>query len=504
MKANRLANTKNTSEFAESDTFCERIIACQNQKQLEKLLQHPKFQGYADQNPRVRLYLAREYAFENQFSVAQQYLRSVNPPTVSTDAYWYWNVSAQLAAHLNEPFEQAFQNAREYCSGHDLGILWINQGWAYHRTGNTQAALDSWKTALEHIRFPSVAMALVDYNIGQMLLERLDPTAEFYFQRMQQITRYEVAAIQRPAAFLGLGDWHRMHRRFKQARTYYKRALNAANAHHVLGAQIDALGNLAFVAVLEHKLTEARTYLDAVKKLIPEPGTYDWVYTIEAFMSLQLGDLELTARVLNNTKNLVANSLNRASVLRAELERRLGHEKTALEALQPLDVQNIGARELVPLFPSLFTLAFEHGFKVEAILEKQRHAVVQALGTFSLIWNGHNLELPKGCDELLVYFLHYGVRETDEAIESLFWEELKITEELSFKQARVRFNKLLQRMREALQWHEVIQRKGNQYVVNHEGAIWELDWKTISNKLLKSQFLISSTHQWVRDIRDID
>jgi tetratricopeptide (TPR) repeat protein len=501
----RSANNISSKVAVEKDrkAFCNSLINCETKEQLQLLLNHPQLQYFVETDPRIRLYLAREFVFQHQYQIARNYLQTIEPPLSVEDAYWYWNSYAMLAAHFVEPFEEAFKKARDYCSGHEFGVLWINQGWAYHGIQNTQAALECWKTALVHIRFPSIAMALVDYNIGQVLLERLDPSAEYYFQRMQQVTRHAVAEVQRPAAFLGLGDWHRVHGRLKQARFFYKRALKTATGFALQHAQIDAHAKLGFVCVLEEKLEEAKTHLEAAKQLISETD-YAWVYTIEAFLYIKTKDLTAANRVLNTVQNLSTIGFNRAQVLSAELERRLGHEQKALEILQTLDVQNIGARELMPRFPGLFTLALEHGLQVEAILEKQRHVVVQTLGRFCLVLDGRVLELPKGCDELLVYFLYYGTREADEAIEALFWEELKKTKTLTLKKARARFNTTLKRLRDALQWHDVIQRKGNEYVVNHEGAIWRLDWKSVSRKQLQSQFLMASERQWVQDIRDND
>ncbi len=473
---------------------------------LEEFISDPEVQKYLNQ-AELRILLARGFCTVNKYHKAAVYLQDIVVPDNPRYQFWYWSAKALIwVSQKNENCFVAFENAKTVVTLHEYGVVCLNQGAAYEATGRLVEAENIWHEALKHLELPSFALALTHYNLGEMLLVSLNPEAQHQFDLALKISSHKVALQLRSTALCGLGDWQRLHGHLPQAKEFYRRALLAAQKQNIVKDQINAFAKLSYLCLLTKDLETALEYLKNATALIPDVHSDTWVYTIEALVHLRRTDLVAAANALTQAISLGNIATQRARVIRAELERQKGNPTQALLELENLDLTNAGARETVLVLPELWAWAKTQGMdSPEPITEQKRVFKVQALDQFEVWMNQKKIHLTERSAELLVYLLHYKTRSAGDLISELYYEELTaeidLTQRLKLvQQCQKNFNHHLRRLREVLQWKDVVRLEKRQYHINLEDAIWDLDWLEQSD--LKTRFLPAIQRRWIQDIAE--
>lgn len=477
-------------------------------KQLLDYLPNPQLQNYLQQDSVLRLYIAQAYLGLWQIDSAHRWLETLEPPTKPRHAFWYWSTKALVAVYLEQPFDDAFDKASRLCQGHELGTIYLNWAFGFERIGQLQKAIFYWREALNNLRLPSYALALTHYSVAQALVAQFDPEATEHFARALDQARYKVASRIKSTVLCGLGDWKRLQNQLEEAKNSYTRALKVAEKNEDIKDQINANAKLGYVVLLQNQQSKALEYIQNAKQLIPDSHSDTWVYTIEALLFLQQKNTQAATAALARAISLGNIATERKKVLCAELERQQGNLQAAREYLSELDISNVGARELVLVFPEVFRLMAGLPTPQPIILE--RKIQVKTLGVAEVYCNGKKIRLSRRCLELLIYLLYYQQRTVEEAVKTLSFEEL--AKGKSFADERVNFHKSIEQIRAALLWDGVLKIHHGICTVGTE-AVWQLDWLGVSVATLKQQFLklqVSKKgvpyreREWVKDILDFN
>jgi tetratricopeptide (TPR) repeat protein len=473
------------------------------------------FEKYNLPDQQIQILLAYCLVSAGHTQKAKDVLDPISPPSQQRYLFWFWLTKALVATHTKTDFFDMYQKTLDLCSGHEKGSVYLNFGAALESRGEINAAISSWREALDYLELPSYALALSHYNLGQALLAQLAPEATEQFIKALDVARYACAANIKSTALCGLGDCKRLLGTLSEAKNLYTRALATAKKRQNNQDQINAHAKLGYVAVLENEIDNGLEQLNQAIRLIPDQYSNTWVYTIEALCYLK-HNKPVNANQALTRASVVGNiATERKKVLLAELERQNGNLDTTRAHLLGVNLENVGARELVSVLPELFAWAAKEGLPIPAPIRLERHIRVQTLGETEVYLNGQKITLPGRAFELLVYMLYYKERTVNEAIATLYFEELTAGKPLETQKNN--FHKTLERLRMAFLWDGILEIKKlltpeenekNVCVVGQD-ATWQLDWVGVSPMQLRQEFLQSQAakyrnRMWVKNVLDID
>ncbi|ULH14105.1 tetratricopeptide repeat protein (plasmid) [Deinococcus sp. KNUC1210] len=387
-------------------------------------------------------------------------------PELALGIAWRAYAEARCLTH-QDGWQAAFAQARTYLQGRPLGLCWSEEGSLLERSGQDAAARDAWRQALMLLEYDPLYMAWLRNSLGNSCLRFALPEAEDHFLEMEKAARQPEAAEFRAWAACGLGAARRTRGEWERAISSFEQALKVATEPD---DQQQAWRGLGHTRRLMGKPERALEDLMRAAVCTPadrESGT-SWVYADIAACYVQMGDIERSARALEQTGKVWQASSERAAIVQAELARRAGDEAAALDWLAQVRMQAIWAREECRQFPDLFELLPAPQRPVPLAYAAQMRVEVSALGSLQVQVNGRRVPLRATGRpaELLVLLLEHGNRAASEVVTgTLYPATLR-------RKANQAVWALVRELQHTLGWQDSVRLEGGAYLLDPQAQWW--------------------------------
>jgi tetratricopeptide (TPR) repeat protein len=398
---------------------------------------------------------------------------------------------------LEKPWQEAFQQARLFLSGLELGKSLINEGFCLAQSHQTVQAQSIWQEALVHLQGNLRLQAWVRYNLGITAMRDLNPEAERHFLEGLRLCNNPQAAGLRVAMLNGLGSMRRSLGEWSRAETSYLEALKIARDSY---NRKEAHFGLARTLRLSGRPNEA---LETLEFALQDPTlNQDQIQISRAMTFLALGQNTAARDALSKVGTLVSVSDQWLfKIAQAELLRRDGNLENAVELLEGLPVQTLHAREEARCFPELMQLLYAANKPFPKPLEYTQGITVRvvAQGLLSVRINDRpvNIAPTSRAGELLVYLLEQNGAASIDMISDAMFAHLGIDDRAK---ARGGIWNLVKTLRGALGWQNSVMALRGAYQLD-PNATWQYDMQDARAKRnFQGEFLKGVYSDWVLEI----
>jgi tetratricopeptide (TPR) repeat protein len=392
-----------------------------------------------------------------------------------------------LKARLGYDWVADFEAALELQQGRAYGLTLLDFATTYAKTNQPKMAYNLYNQALPFFKRDPFHLAWLYYNLGTTALRLEQPEAEVHFLLADKLSRKPQASGLRSAALRGLAAFRRSKGEFTRAEFLLHQAIACATEPD---DEMTAQQGLARVLRLAGN---PRAALEVIEEAIFKHTALPALLVTKAITYLALGQDEAAQANLQNAHPLhIVTSQHLVLVVRAELERRAGRHKSALQILKTLPLNTLQAAEERRAFPLLFGLL---STQPAVALEYYQTITVKvhALGVLRVLVNGRAVPIAPSSrsGELLVFLLEQdGVCNLERLLDALYPEANSPFEQ---NKARKALWKLTRDLRQALGWQDSIVSLGAAYQLDPK-VFWDYDAKNIA----QSRFFLSGVYSsWV-------
>jgi tetratricopeptide (TPR) repeat protein len=405
-----------------------------------------------------------------------------------------WSRLGMTLFFLNEPWRDAYRQARHFLSGIELGQALFNEGFCLAQSHKSIEARDVWFEALPHFRRNSKWVAWTRYNLGISALRDLDLEAERHFLEASHLTQKPQASELQAAVLNGLGGVRRAMGEWNRAESSYRTAMRMAAIAH---DKKESYFGLIRTLWLAGKHPESLEMLEFALQDKPMDANPFHVARAKTYLSL---DQPEKARVSLEQVGQVVSEYDRwlERIARAELARRDGRLDEAVQLLEGLPVHTLHAREEVRQWPQLFGLLEAAGQPVPVPLEYVRGTTVRvaALGVLRVMVNDRSVPIvPTGrVGELLVFLLERGGAASLEVISEALYPNA------THERARKSVWMLVKFLRDALGWEGSVIALRGAYQLDPT-VTWQYDVREArSHGAVQSDFLAGVYSDWALEV----
>jgi tetratricopeptide (TPR) repeat protein len=379
-----------------------------------------------------------------------------------------WKLIGFARHRLNLPdWEEAFMQARAHLRERTLGLALLDHGMCLDADGQTERARDCWLEALPMLARDAHHLAWARFNLGVSSLRDGLHDAERHFIESERQARRSQSHGMTSRALAGLGSVRRFRGEWDRAISAYQRAIRAAkepeDAHY-------ARRHLALTYRLANRASEALEVLYQALHAQPTEPEHSALHAQLGATRLVMGDLAAARQALEHAGTPEGNEAMRCQIYRAELARRSGQPKPALEQLEGIVFESPTAQEEFAFWSDLAAFATLAGLPVTTRDQApaRNHVRVEALGALQATVNGQPVPLEGRTAELVVFLLeHTGVLPL-EMVADAIWPEC------DRKRGEWNVKSTARRVRESLGWSSCISvSKGR--VQLEARTIWEYD-----------------------------
>ncbi|ADY27674.1 tetratricopeptide TPR_2 (plasmid) [Deinococcus proteolyticus MRP] len=289
-----------------------------------------------------------------------------------------------------------------------------------------------------------------------------------------------------------LGEW-------VQAEALYSEALKCAGEMGNEFEQRQALRGLGHTRRLSGRALGALEVLEQAARVVKEDrDTGKSVVNVDiaaALVSLPHLDSAAVLDRLGKAGRLSEEGLQRAELVRAELDRRQGNAAAALERLAALDRGQLWLREEAHAFPELFAL-LPAGERPLPLPRPQRPLVrLEAMGFPKVLVNGRMVSSSALAVVVLAALLHEGPQLSTDRLTEVLDDGKPRTR----RQAEQRLSKTVGTLRAALGWAGSIETGPGFYALD-SGTDWQFDVaEALSSGAAIPAFLPGLDFPWVTD-----
>ena len=383
-----------------------------------------------------------------------------------------WTRLGLAQFQTNEPWLDAFQQARSLLSGINLGRALLNEGACFAESERHSDARNSWLEALPCFQSHPRLLAWTHYNLGLSALRALEPEAEYHFLEGVRLTKNPKAASMRASILNGLGASRRVLGEWHRAEFAYRHALQMATD---LSDREESHLGLARTLRLSGRPAEALETLELALHIYDTETPIVNVAKSMAFLALN--DPIRAKIALEKAGRLVSVSDQwLGKIAGAEIARREGRLTDAVDLLEGLPVHTLHPREEVRQFPKLFEHLALAEKPVPLPLEYVSRTVVRVMaqGVLRVFINDRKLELAPTSRpaELLVFLLEQnGMASLESLIDALFPDANSSADHNRARKAIWTFS---DQLRNALGWQNAVQSLRGAYMLDQD-VTWQYD-----------------------------
>jgi tetratricopeptide (TPR) repeat protein len=492
----------------ESNSFLAKCVAellseLGNIDELTKFIESIKTRFPTSIIASLRLELALAIQTTGQHEVAVKLLQELLSKLKNKDLGIAW-VNLGWAYHeLQKPWnevENAFHFGIPLLDNYHLARALISYGYCLAQSGDYLTAEQNWIRALPLVKNRPKTRSFILHNLAfaaqtQMKIE----LAEKYFTELERLTRNSKAKNRLCSALNGLGYMRRVKGDFERSIHAYFRAKKIADI--TAADKMIAYWGIIRVYMLTHQPALALAVVEEAMAENTPVLPQDQLSCAKGMVLLQLNDLEGANFYLDAAAGIKIDSVRwLLAISRAELERRKGNTSLALGLLKDLPIEYLHVREEAGRLPALMNLMFDGGLAVPKILDYLKETTVCVKASNLLYVEVNNIQIfipPTGkVAELLVFMLENagGV-----SVEVLKYE---LYSHLESEKARKRVWDLVKRLQKMLGWKNSIFYQQNTIQLDKK-CMWKYDIAQIkeSKMKFKGTFLIGIYSNWVQEVR---
>jgi tetratricopeptide (TPR) repeat protein len=450
-----------------------------------------------EKSARVQLECAKSHLALRQYKEARDLLEGILPHSQGELLGIAWGKLGLALFNLDEPWQQAFQQAIQNLSGLELGYVIFNQGSCLDSGNKGVEARATWSKALALLKSDVKMFTWTHYNLGISALRDFDLEAERYFLEAQRLCKNLKNITVRAYVSNGLASSRRMLGEWSRAETSYREAIRISQDSY---ARDTAYFGLARTLRLAGRPNEA---LETLEFALQDPIlNHDQIQISRAMTFLALGQNTAARDALTKVGMLVSVSDQWLfKISQAEILRRDGNLENAVELLEGLPVATLHAREEARCFPELMQLLYAANKPFPKPLEYVNGITVRvvAQGLLSVRINDRpvNLAPTSRAGELLVFLLEQNGAASIDMIQDTLFPLLGITER---QKARASIWNLVKTLRQALGWQNSVVSLRGAYQLD-PNATWQYDMKEARAKRdFQGEFLKGVYSDWALEV----
>jgi tetratricopeptide (TPR) repeat protein len=279
---------------------------------------------------------------------------------------------------LGKPWEFAFTESKNFLTGRNLGLMYLNYGYCLSESQRQQESRAIWTEALSLLKGDSYSLAWLRYNLGSSCINDLQIVeAERHFLEGERLSRNPKSFSMRSDILRSLANVRKARGEWSRAEFTYREAFRTATDSF---DRVFALTGLTRTFLLSNRFSEANETLEL--ELHPEDANDPNIQIARALVFLHLNDAVRAKRALESISVPVVGTYQWLErIARAELARRDGLLDQAVSLLEGLPIQTLHAREEVRLWPELFALLQAAGKPVPLPLEYVGRMLVRVTAT---------------------------------------------------------------------------------------------------------------------------
>jgi tetratricopeptide (TPR) repeat protein len=205
---------------------------------------------------------------------------------------------------LEKPWQQAFEQARYFMSGLELGKALINEGYCFAESHQTAQAQGAWQEALVYLHGNPRLLTWVRYNLGITALRDMNVDAERHFLDGLKLSQNLQASGLRVSILIGLGAIRRSLGEWSRAEFAYREAIKLAQDPNNLR---EATFGLVRTLRLSGRYSEA---LESLEVALHDPTLeHQLFYVARALSLLTLGQTKRAKDALEKWVHWSANQI---------------------------------------------------------------------------------------------------------------------------------------------------------------------------------------------------
>jgi tetratricopeptide (TPR) repeat protein len=446
---------------------------------------------------RIQLECAKSHLALKQYKEAHELLETILPHVQGELLGIVCGKLGLALFRLNEPWQEAFQQAIQNLNGIELGYVLFNQGSCLDLSNQVIEARSTWLKALTFFKSDYKMQITTRSNLGFSALRDLDPEAERHFLEAHRLCSNSKNFVVRAHVLNGLAASRRMLGEWFRAESTYHEAIRIAQDAY---GRNTAYFGLARTLRLAGRPNEA---LETLEFALQDPTlNHDQIQISRAMTFLALGQNTAARDSLTKVGTLVSVSDQWLfKIAQAELLRRDGNLENAVELLEGLPVETLHAREEARCFPELMQLLYAANKPFPKPLEYTQGITVRvvAQGLLSVRINDRpvNLAPTSRAGELLVYLLEQnGAASIDMIIDAMF-THLGVDDRAK---ARGGIWNLVKTLRQALGWQNSVIALRGAYQLD-PNATWQYDMtQARAKRNFQGDFLKGVYSDWVLEV----
>jgi tetratricopeptide (TPR) repeat protein len=446
---------------------------------------------------RIQLECAKSHLALRQYKEARDLLEGILPYLQGELLGIAWGKLGFALFCLEEPWQQAFQQAIKNLTGVELGYVLINQGSCLDLSNKGIEARAAWLKALTFFKSDHKMQIMTRSNLGVSALRDLDSEAERHFLEAQRLCKNSKNIDVRASVLNGLAASRRMLGEWFRAETAYQEAIRIAQDSY---ARNSAYFGFARTLRLSGRAAEALETLEFA--LQDQTLNHDQIQISRTMTFLALGQNTAARDALSKVGTLVSVSDQWLfKIAQAELLRRDGNLEAAVERLEGLPVETLHAREEARCFPELMQLLYAANKPFPKPLEYTQGMTVRvvAQGLLSIQINDRpvNIAPTSRAGELLVYLLEHGGSASLDMIIDAMFAHLGIDDRAK---ARGAIWNLVKTLRGALGWQNSVMALRGAYQLD-PNATWQYDMQEArAKRTFQGEFLKGVYSDWALEV----
>jgi tetratricopeptide (TPR) repeat protein len=473
----------------------------QNQK-IDLMLDFTsRLNGRFDQKNNAEVLLIRSGGFfvKNDFSTTLHILEDALPFLSGESRGRALGRLGLTLFQLGEPWEFAFAEARNFLTGRNLGLMYLNLGYCLGQSQRQVESRAMLTEALSLLKSDPYSLAWIRYNLGTSCIGDLEIVeAERHFLEGERLSINPKSFSMRSSILSGLANVRKARGEWSRAEFTYREAFRTAIDSF---DRVFALTGLTRTFLLSNRFSEANETLEL--ELHPEDSNNPNIQIVRALVYLHLNDAGRAKRALESISVPVVGTYQWLErIARAELARRDGLLDAAVALLEGLPIQTLHAREEVRLWPELFALLQAAGKPVPLPLEYLGRMLVRvtATGILRVTVNDRSVPIPPvgRAGELLVFLLEQGGAASLEAIrEALFPEAL---DSAAVRRAGKTVWFHAENLRKAFGWDSSVTSLGRAYQLDPD-VTWQYDVAEARERgAFQGEFLKGVYSEWALEV----
>jgi tetratricopeptide (TPR) repeat protein len=454
------------------------------------------YHGIANSS-RVQLECAKSHLALQHYNEARELLESILPHLQSELLGIAWGKLGLALFHLNEPWQEAFQQAIQNLDGIELGYVLFNQGSCLDLSNKGIEARATWLKALTFFKSDHKMQITTRSNLGFSALRDLNPEAERHFLEAQRLCNNSKNIAIRAYVLNGLAASRRMLGEWSRAEAAYREAIRISQDSYTRNSAYFGFTRTLRLSGRPNEALETLEFALQDKTL-----NHNQIQISRAMTFLALGQNTAAREALSNVGTLVSVSDQWLfKIAQAELLRRDGNLDDAVELLEGLPIETLHAREEAHCFPELMQLLYAANKPFPKPLEYVNGITVRvvAQGVLSVRINDRpvNLAPTSRAGELLVYLLEQnGAASIDMIVDAMF-THLGIDDRAK---ARGGIWNLVKTLRQALGWQNSVMSLRGAYQLD-PNATWQYDMQEArARRTFQGEFLKGVYSDWALEI----